>query len=322
MRRLATAALALVALGAACFLRPDLPLAEVRAKYAAPPLSRFVRVGGVGARPVDVHYRDTGPRAAGRAAAPTLVLLHGMNASLHTWEGWAAALDDSMRVIRVDLPGYGVTGPRPDHDYRIDAYVRFLDAFLDSLGVARASLGGNSLGGEIAWRYALARPARVDRLVLVDASGYWAGKLPAAFRAVGAPGLRHVLRLVGPRWLYDRSLRQVYADDRRIAPGVVDRYWELSRRPGNRDAVLRRSATVDPFPFDLVRGVRAPVLVQWGARDLWIPPALADSFRLRLPGAEVRVYPDVGHAPMEELPGPTAADARRFLLAGAAPRGR
>jgi pimeloyl-ACP methyl ester carboxylesterase len=109
----------------------------------------------------------------------------------------------------------------------------------------------------------------------------------------------------------------VYGEDARIAPGVADRYWELARRPGNRDALLRRMALDDPFPFDSVRAIRAPVLVQWGGRDLWIPPALADSFRLRLPAAEVRVYPDLGHAPMEELPGPTAADARRFLLAGA-----
>ena len=145
MRRLLAAALALAAAGAACFVRPDLPLEGLRAKYAAPPASRFVRVDGL-----DVHYRDDGPGAAPRAAAPVVVLLHGMNSSLHTWDGWAAALADSMRVVRVDLPGYGVTGPRADGDYRIGAYVRFLDAFLDSLGVRRASFAGNSLGGEIA----------------------------------------------------------------------------------------------------------------------------------------------------------------------------
>jgi pimeloyl-ACP methyl ester carboxylesterase len=146
----------------------------------------------------------------------------------------------------------------------------------------------------------------------------WAGQVPGPFRVVGAPGLRQVLALVGPRWLYARSLAQAYGDPARITPALVDRYWELSRRPGNRDALLRRSATNDAFPFDALRGVRAPVLLQWGGRDRWVPPSQAAAFRARLPGAELRVYPDAGHAPMEELPGPTAADARRFLLGGPA----
>jgi len=127
-------------------------------------------------------------------------------------------------------------------------------------------------------------------------------------------------RIVGSlsRELYARSLAQAYGDPARITPALVDRYWELSRRPGNRDALLRRSATNDAFPFDALRGVRAPVLLQWGGRDRWVPPSQAAAFRARLPGAELRVYPDAGHAPMEELPAPTAADARRFLLGGPA----
>ena len=309
MPRAAALLLAATAVAAAALVRPDLPLAAVRAKYAAPPASRFVRVGEL-----DVHYRDDGPRGA-----PVVVLLHGMNSSLHTWDGWAERLADSLRVVRLDLPGYGVTGPRADGDYRVAAYVDLLGAFLDTLGIGRASLGGNSFGGEIAWRFALARPARVERLVLVDPSGVWAGQVPGPFRVVGAPGVRQVLALVGPRWLYARSLAQAYGEPARITPTLVDRYWELSRRPGNRDALLRRAATNDAFPFDGLRGVRVPVLLQWGGRDRWVPPSQAAAFRARLPGAELRVYPDAGHAPMEELPAATAADARRFLLAAAGP---
>jgi pimeloyl-ACP methyl ester carboxylesterase len=127
-----------------------------------------------------------------------------------------------------------------------------------------------------------------------------------------------LLANVGPRWLYAQNLRSVYVDQTQVTDALVDRYWELARRPGNRRAFLERSATNDAFPFDALRGVRAPVLLQWGGRDRWVPPSQAAAFRARLPGAELRVYPDAGHAPMEELPGPTAADARRFLLGGPA----
>jgi pimeloyl-ACP methyl ester carboxylesterase len=309
MRRALTAVVLLAAAAGAALVRPDLPLAAVRAHYAPVPPSRFVRVLGM-----DVHYRDEGPRGA-----PVVLLLHGMNGSLHTWDGWAARLADSLRVVRLDLPGYGVTGPAPDGGYRVAAYVRTVAAFLDALGIARASVAGHSFGGEIAWRFALARPARVDRLVLVDPSGYWAGGAPGGSAMLARPAVRRALALVGPRWLFASSLRQAYGVPARIAPGVVDRYWALARRPGNRDALLRRSATADPFPFDAIRGVRAPVLLMWGGRDRWIPPAAAAQFRARLPGAALRVYPDAGHVAMEELPGPTAADARQFLLAPPAP---
>jgi pimeloyl-ACP methyl ester carboxylesterase len=289
----------------AAFVRPDVALGPLRAKYAPPP-SRFVAVRGMA-----VHYRDEG------RGAP-LVLLHGAGASLHTWDGWAAALRDSVRVIRLDLPGFGLTGPTPDDDYRIAAYVAFVDELLDTLRVPRASLAGNSLGGEIAWRYAAAHPDRVDRLILVDPSGYPVRVPPALVRAVQLPVVRSLLAVATPRWFLARNLRDVYAADARVTPALVDRYYDLARRPGNRLAALGRLTAREPDRWADVRLVRAPTLLMWGAEDRWIPPALADSFARAIPGARVRIYPGAGHLPMEELPGLTAADARRFLLASPA----
>ena len=307
LRTLALAALALLTAAGVALYRPDFPPGALRARWAPPP-SRFVPVGGMA-----VHYRDEGTRAAG---APTVVLLHGMGASLHTWDGWTAALGDSLRVVRLDLPGYGLTGPFPHGDYRTTAYVRFLDAFLDSLGIARASLAGNSMGGEIAWRYALAHPARVDRLILVDAAGYPYGDPPPLFRLLGTPGLSALLTKLSPRWMYASNLRQVYVDDARVTDALVDRYYELTRRAGNREAFLARALVVDSFPFAAIDALRAPTLIQWGAGDLWIPRAMADTFAAHIAGSRVVVYDRVGHLPMEEAPARSAADARRFLLEG------
>ncbi|MCH6102068.1 alpha/beta fold hydrolase, partial [Salmonella enterica] len=91
----------------------------------APEPSTFLELDGM-----QVHMRDTGPRND-----PTpIVLLHGMASSLHSYEGWQTSLQDQRRVISVDLPGFGLTGPSPQGDYRIDAYTRFVLRLLDTLG--------------------------------------------------------------------------------------------------------------------------------------------------------------------------------------------
>src|ERR1700674_2064537 len=152
---------------------PERTVAELQGRWAPPP-SVFVDVAGM-----KVHLRDEGPRDD----ASPLVLLHGTGSSLHAWEGWADALKAERRVIRYDMAGFGLTGPSPDGIYSLDNDVHLLLAMLDKLGVARCVLGGNSLGGAIAWRTALAHPARVEKLILVDAGGYppRASSIPLGF---------------------------------------------------------------------------------------------------------------------------------------------
>lgn len=135
--------LALVALTAAAAWNwaPDRPVAQLKPRWALPP-SQFVALDGM-----QVHLRDQGPRDD---PAP-IVLLHGTSASLHTWEGWVAALQNKRRVISLDLPGFGLTGPFPDGDYRMAHYSAFLANVLDLLQVPRAVVAGNSFGGQLAW---------------------------------------------------------------------------------------------------------------------------------------------------------------------------
>jgi pimeloyl-ACP methyl ester carboxylesterase len=219
----------LLAAAVALSWAPDRSLAQLSARWAPPP-SQFIALQGM-----QVHVRDEGPRDD----AQPVVLIHGTSASLHTWEGWVVALKGTRRVIRMDLPAFGLTGPASDNDYSIERYVAFVLAAMDRLGVRQAVLGGNSLGGEIAWNVALSAPSRVTRLILVDAAGYplRPQSVPLGFRLARMPWVNRIMANLLPRALIEASVRNVFGDPGRVTPALVDRYYELTLREGNRAAL-------------------------------------------------------------------------------------
>lgn len=292
--------------GIALVWQSDRPVETLTERWAAPP-SKFLALDGL-----QVHYRDEGPR---EDPSP-IVLVHGTSASLHTWQGWAAALRGTRRVIRMDLPAFGLTGPRPDGDYRIEAYVAFLARFLDALGVERGVIAGNSLGGHIAWRFAADHPGRVERLILVDAAGYpfASTSVPLGFRIARTPVLRDLAANVLPRFVLEESLKSVYGDPALVVPDLVDRYFELTLRAGNRRALGERLASMAPgADADRIGLVKAPTLILWGGRDKLIPPSNAERFRNDIPGSTVVLFDTLGHVPQEEDAQRTVAAAKAFL---------
>lgn len=295
-----------VAAGISLVWQPDRPVETLTARWATPP-SKFLALDGL-----QVHYRDEGPRDD----PVPVVLVHGTSASLHTWQGWVAGLRNTRRVIRMDLPAFGLTGPRADGDYRIEAYVDFMARFLDALGVARVVIAGNSLGGHIAWRFAADHPARVDRLVLVAAAGYpfASPSVPIGFHIARAPVLRELAANVLPRFVLEESLKSVYGDPALVTPDLVDRYFELTLRAGNRRALGARLATMVPGEdADRIRTVQAPTLILWGGRDRLIPPATAERFRADIAGSTLVLFDTLGHVPQEEDAQRTVAAVKRFL---------
>ena len=289
------------------FWAPDRKVDDLKARWAPPP-SRFVEVMGM-----QVHVRDEGPRDD---AAP-LVLLHGTSASLHTWEGWVAQIKGGRRVITLDLPGFGLTGPFPDHDYTMEHYVAFITAFLDRMGVARCVLAGNSFGGNVAWRTAHALPLRIERLVLVDSAGYplQPTSVPIGFRIARMSGVSRIAQTVLPRRVIDASVRNVYGDPGKVTPELVDRYFELTLREGNRGALGRRLANM-PAGDDIARiaALRLPTLILWGGLDRLITPASAQRFHQDIRGSRLVMFENLGHVPQEEDPAATMAALRAFLV--------
>jgi pimeloyl-ACP methyl ester carboxylesterase len=283
----------------------------------APPPSDFMYVKGQ-----FVHFRDEGPKSD----PLPVVLIHGTAASLHTWQGWVGELRGRRRVITFDLPGFGLTGPftgeYPRDDYRADNLARFTLDFLDALHVQRFVIGGNSLGGEVAWRVAAAAPQRVDKLILVDATGYAfvPERIPLGFQMARVPVLNRVGEYLTPKPLVEASVRDVYADPSRVTGPLVDRYFEMMTREGNRHALNRRMEVIasDLAP-ERIPTLKLPTLILWGAQDRLVPPVNAQRFQRDIAGSRLVILPGLGHVPQEEDPKASMVPVRAFLGLDPAP---
>ena len=286
---------------------PDLPLAELKARWAPAP-SQFVEVQGM-----QVHLRDEGPRDD-----PTpLLLLHGTSASLHTWDGWVSALQGKHRIIRLDLPGFGLTGPFPDGDYHMPQYTAFLAELLDKLQIQQVVLAGNSLGGQIAWETALAYPQRVARLILVDSAGFplQSTSVPIGFRLARISALAPLIGNILPKQMIESSLRNVYGNPALVTPQLVERYYQLTLRPGNRESLVQRFSQRDDPTLNQARvsQIDIPTLIIWGGRDGLIPPQHAELYRAAIKNSQVVMFESLGHVPQEEGAEATAAAVETFL---------
>lgn len=292
------------------FRTPDTDAAEMRVKYGGAPSQFIVLDNGM-----TVHVRDEGPRDA-----PAIVLLHGSNADLHTWQDWVDGLQGEFRVVRFDQRGHGLTGAAPDGDYSRSAFAADVTRVTDALGLSRYTVAGNSMGGGVALEHALTERSRIDGVVLVDASG--APRLREVEGNIGftlarTPGLSWLMTQITPRSLIEKSLRQSVSNKDVVTDAAVDRYWELLRYPGNRAATAARFRTGRGTPFDeaALRALDLPVLILWGREDTLIPVESARWFADRLERSTVQTYPSVGHLPMEEAPALTLATLKPWLTA-------
>ncbi len=274
--------------------------------------SRYVVVDGM-----RVHYRDEGLRDA-----PALLLLHGVMASLHTWDGWVEALKSHYRIVRVDLPGFGFSDGMPDGEYSPQDGAARIDKLADALDLRRFHMAGNSLGGLFSWYYAAHHPHRVDRLVLVSPVAYQQ-KLPFIIDAVSRAGIGGIVgKIRTPKFIVEQNVRMVYGDPKAPSAEIIDRYWDLLQYGRNRETMVKtfralRAYNVDDSIGQRVPHVKAPTLIMWGTNDRWVPPALTERWRKDLPGATLRMLPGLGHVAMEEEPEMTAREAHAFLSAAA-----
>ena len=266
--------------------------------------SKFMDLYGI-----KIHYTD-------RGNGDVILLLHGVLSSLHTFNNWANKLSESHRVIRVDLPGFGLTGPWTDNEYSINRYTEFIKKFMDKLGINKFHIAGNSLGGWIAWEFAVAMEHRIDKMILINSAGYLnQGKYPWPFIIAKTPVLNQIFNFqLVPKFVARKILKEVIYDSRIISDELVNRYYDLAKRKGN----LKAFKTIANLPFkqntDALQNISTPTLLLWGDNDAWISSKDAESFKNDLQNAKVIIYKEVGHIPMEEIPERSCKDALDFLL--------
>ncbi len=267
--------------------------------------SRFIPIDGM-----QVHYRDEG-------AGELVVLIHGTASSLHTWDQWTKQLSAHYRVIRLDLPGFGLTGPHPQNKYEVQDDVQFMRNFLQALMIndpqKQVHLVGNSLGGRIAWQYSLRFPGQVKSLTLMNALGYPQEQWPPAIEMAQWPVVDEIVARFSPRFMFEDGLKEVYFDDALVNTQLVDRYFQLANFPGNMAAFPKRVQAKLDTQSDNIKDISVPTLIQWGARDEYFPVARAYDFKRDIKGSKLKVYTDIGHLPMEETPKKSAEDFRLFL---------
>lgn len=299
----AIAVLALLLFVAFSFLKKeDIPLEKLKAEYAGEN-SRFMQVDGL-----NVHYSVEG-------SGSPIVLIPGTGATLHTWAAWTDSLKKYHTVISLDMPAFGLTGPRADRDYSVQTYCRFLDKFLTQLGVDTFALGGNSLGGEIAWNYAALYPGKVSHLLLVDPGGFIEkNDVPrlSVFTIARVNWLARIINRLDTRWIVKKTLEDVFYNDSLITPEKIKLYYDMSMGPGNRQAFTDRVQLIGQEEHADIAAVKAKTLVMWGKEDLLIPVSQVKHYK-NLPDAEVVIYDKIGHCPQEENPAQSVTDVLKFI---------
>jgi pimeloyl-ACP methyl ester carboxylesterase len=298
--------------------RDDIPYETLAAKYESA-ASRYVDLPGG----VRMHYCDEGARpSASGPSAPTILLIHGFSASLQTWEPWVERLGaQGYRIVSIDLPGHGLTRAPAGYRASVEAFRDAVYAFTQAQHLTRFAIAGNSMGGNVAWEYALAHPEQLDALILVDSAG-WPHRNEGALntspmmRLLRTPVIGPMLKDLDNSRVFRDALRSAYADPAHATDAIVARYVETSRAPGHRDILLqlqmdyagRRAAS-----SAVLAAIATPTLILWGRQDHLIPVSDAERFRDAIHGSQMIVYDDAGHLPQEEVPDQSALAVKEFL---------
>jgi pimeloyl-ACP methyl ester carboxylesterase len=294
---------AAVALLIALWAYRDIPAATLENKYVNE-ASRFMNVAGV-----RVHYRDEGPKDG-----PAILLLHANFANLLGWEPWVEALEDKYRVIRFDFTSHGLTGPDPTGNYTMDRTLEITERFIDAMQLEQFTIAGTSMGGTVSLIYTSRHPERIKELILLS-PGALEGREQKARGDV--PDSAYVLKYIMPRAIPEFMLKTSVADPDNLDQALVDRWYDMWRREGQREAQLDRLRQYKvPALEEIIQSITKPVLLLWGEENTTAKFEQSEEFKELLENAssiDFVSYPGVGHMAVQEAGAKIAVDVRAYL---------
>ena len=294
----------------------DISRDELEMKYASGN-SKFINLKN-GSR---IHYRDEGD-----ITKPAIILLHGFNGSLFNFERMVPFLSSEFRLISIDLPGFGLTGPVPSKDYSTKTSIKTITDVTGLLGLDRFSLAGNSMGGGVAWRYALIHPEKIESLILLASSGIYSNEqrekirnqdseTPLAWKIMRSNFASFFLSYYTPKFFATQGLRSSVYDSNLATKELSDQFHDLVLLEGSREAILSRFSnfTYQNEKPEILNEIIAPTLIIHGQEDNIIPVISSQNLATYIQNTKLIIYPEIGHLPMHEAPKRVAKDIENFL---------
>ncbi len=287
-------------------LRPSQLVAKADARQLFTlPTSHFIQWRGA-----ELHYTDEGEGIP-------VIMVHGYGGSYRNWQKLNDSLKTQYRVIRLDLPGFGLSDLPGAGQEKIDFLKLYADYFtfmLDTLHVDSVYMIGNSMGGMMSWNATLQHPDKVKKLVLIGSAGYELEKIAQGVsKLMNVPGMGLVYSKGMPLSMSEGGARKVYADTSKINHKEVANNNKLWNREGNLEAAYRLMQSHQFPDSSRIRDIAVPTLIIWGRNDRIVPVEHAYKFQRDIKGAQLMVIDTCGHVPMIERPTETASAIRSFL---------
>lgn len=286
------------------FFRPSLIIAkDVAQKELSSPASHYVNWRGA-----QLHYTDEGQ-------GMPVMMIHGFGGSYQNFNDLAALMKNEYRVIRVDLPGFGLSDYPNDSAATdlIQTYRDYLTFMLDTLHLDSLYAIGNSMGGGITWMLAGDHPDQVCKIVLLNSAGYDVAAAAAKLTMFKYNAVGKVFERGMPMFMSENGMERGYADPTKIDPAVVKVNNMFTNREGNITHMLRMGRAAQFPDPELIKRVQCPTLIIWGQQDSIIPVEHATRFKRDIKNSELVVFNPCGHMPMMELPEKTFAVTEEFF---------